>query len=98
MSLAYGDDIAKYDLTVIANPILIDPPSCNGYCDGKAWVIVYGGNLPYTYLWNTGSTIDTIFNICAGTYEVTMLSKKELGAYNILPIEIKDILVATYVG
>jgi len=32
-----------------------------------------------------------------GTYEVVRLSKKEIGSYNILPIEIKDILVATYI-
>ncbi len=74
---AYNDYCEDYDsiivdLTVIANPILINPPSCDGYCDGEAWVIVYGGNLPYTYLWNTGSTIDTIYNLCAGTYDVTI--------------------------
>lgn len=32
-----------------------------------------------------------------GSYEVVKLSKKELGAYNILPTDIKDLLVATYV-
>lgn len=32
-----------------------------------------------------------------GLYEVTKISKKELGAYNILPITIKDKLVATYI-
>lgn len=32
-----------------------------------------------------------------GTYEVVKISKKEIGAYNILPINIKDLLVATYI-
>lgn len=32
-----------------------------------------------------------------GLYEIVRISKKELGAYNILPISIKDKLVATYV-
>lgn len=32
-----------------------------------------------------------------GLYEVVRISKKELGSYNILPITIKDKLVATYV-
>ncbi|MBR5227924.1 MAG: NUDIX domain-containing protein [Clostridia bacterium] len=32
-----------------------------------------------------------------GTYEVVKLNKKELGSYTILPVEIKDLLVATYV-
>ncbi len=32
-----------------------------------------------------------------GLYEVVKLSKKEIGAYNILPITIKDKLVAIYI-
>ena len=32
-----------------------------------------------------------------GLYEIVKISKKELGAYTILPITIKDKLVATYV-
>lgn len=32
-----------------------------------------------------------------GIYEVVKISKKEIGAYNILPITIKDKLVATYI-
>lgn len=32
-----------------------------------------------------------------GLYEVVKISKKEIGAYNILPITIKDKLVATYI-
>jgi len=31
-----------------------------------------------------------------GLYEIVRISKKELGAYNILPVGIKDKLVATY--
>ena len=32
-----------------------------------------------------------------GLYEIVRINKKEIGAYNILPISIKDKLVATYV-
>lgn len=32
-----------------------------------------------------------------GLYEIVRISRKELGAYNILPITIKDKLVATYI-
>lgn len=32
-----------------------------------------------------------------GLYEIVKISKKELGSYNILPVTIKDKLVATYV-
>lgn len=38
-------------------------------------------------------SIDTKY----GLYEIVRISKKELGAYNILPVTIKDKLVATYV-
>lgn len=32
-----------------------------------------------------------------GTFEVVKLNKSELGSYNILPVTIKDLLVATFV-
>lgn len=32
-----------------------------------------------------------------GLYEIVKISKKEIGAYNILPVSIKDKLVATYI-
>lgn len=38
-------------------------------------------------------SIDTKY----GLYEIVRISKKELGAYNILPLSIKDKLVATFI-
>lgn len=32
-----------------------------------------------------------------GTFEVVKLNKSELGSYNILPVNIKDLLVATFI-
>lgn len=32
-----------------------------------------------------------------GTFEVEKINKSEIGSYNILPVNIKDLLVATYV-
>lgn len=32
-----------------------------------------------------------------GTYQVVKLNKKEIGAYNILPVSIKDLLVSIYI-
>lgn len=32
-----------------------------------------------------------------GTYEVVKISKKEIGAYNILPVSIKDLLVSIFI-
>ncbi len=43
---------------------------CTGDTTGKAWVTVTGGTLPYSYLWNNGSTIDTVYNLGAGPISV----------------------------
>lgn len=45
--------------------------SCNGADDGVASVSVSGGTSPYTYLWNNGSTSETITGLSAGSYSVT---------------------------
>jgi gliding motility-associated-like protein len=46
--------------------------SCSGANDGQADVSVSGGSAPYTYLWTGGSTNDTIFNLAAGKYYLTI--------------------------
>ncbi|GAI26507.1 unnamed protein product, partial [marine sediment metagenome] len=37
--------------------------SCNGGIDGAANLIVNDGTFPYSYLWSTGDSTDTIFNL-----------------------------------
>jgi Secretion system C-terminal sorting domain len=37
-----------------------------------AWPIVVGGAAPYTYVWNTGATTQTITGLSVGTYTVTV--------------------------
>jgi gliding motility-associated-like protein len=47
--------------------------SCNGGNNGKIYVIVTGGSLPYTYSWSPSiSTTDTAVNLAQGTYAVTV--------------------------
>ena len=43
---------------------------CQGSTDGIATVNATGGTMPYTYLWSTGATTQTINNLSAGTYTV----------------------------
>jgi len=43
--------------------------------DGYVKVQVNGGTSPYTYLWNTGSTKDSIGGLDAGIYSVTIKDK-----------------------
>ena len=45
--------------------------SC-GKADGQASVVATGGTSPYTYLWNTGSTLSQISNLATQTYAVTV--------------------------
>ncbi len=43
-----------------------------GAADGSATVNGSGGTMPYTYLWDTGATTQTINNLTVGTYLVTI--------------------------
>jgi hypothetical protein len=53
---------------------LITPVICNGSNTGMAVVQGYGGVQPYNYSWNTNpiQNNDTVFNLIAGTYYVTV--------------------------
>lgn len=47
-------------------------PSCFGLANGQLTAVPSGGSLPYTFQWNTGASTQTIVNIPAGTYTVTV--------------------------
>ena len=47
-------------------------PSCIGLSDGSASAIVSGGTSPYTYSWSTGAPTNSISNLSAGNYSVTI--------------------------
>lgn len=46
----------------------------NGGCNNSLWVATTGSASlsQFTFLWSTGATTDTISNLCAGTYSVTI--------------------------
>ena len=46
--------------------------TCFGLITGTAAVYPVGGVAPYTYLWNNGLLTDSISNLLAGTYTVTI--------------------------
>ena len=46
--------------------------TCNGLCDGKVWITINSGTPPYSYTWNNGAVTDTVTNLCAGAYNVTI--------------------------
>ncbi len=47
-------------------------PATDGNSDGQATVTAAGGTPPLSYSWNTGETTQTISNLSAGTYSVTI--------------------------
>ena len=44
--------------------------SCHGACDGSIDITVTGGTGNYTYEWMTGSQLQDVNNLCAGTWIV----------------------------
>ncbi len=46
--------------------------TCRGECDGSATAMPLNGIAPYTFTWSTGETTQTISNLCAGTYGLTV--------------------------
>lgn len=51
---------------------LIDTVSCNGLSDGSASSFVTGGVEPYFYQWSNGSSNDSLLNVSAGSYSLTV--------------------------
>jgi phenolic acid decarboxylase len=51
---------------------IVTPPQCFGSSDATISLTTSGGTMPYSYLWNTGSTASNISNITAGNYDVTI--------------------------
>jgi PKD repeat protein len=57
---------------VLSASVTAQEPSCNGFNNGEAKVNVAGGTAGYTYLWSTNETIDSVKNLSAGSYSVTV--------------------------
>ncbi len=61
-------------LSVSVDPTEIDDYnlSCFGGADGSVWGFPMGGVPPYTYLWSTGGTADSIVGLSAGNYVLSL--------------------------
>ena len=71
--------------------------SCNGLSDGMAVATGVAGTAPYTYLWDDIATTanDTVANLPAGTFNVTVTDDAGCIATAIVTITEPDVLVAS---
>jgi len=63
----YGIANGQINLTVSSTPVV-----CYGQCNGTAYATANGGISPYTYLWSTTETTQSITGLCVGNYTVTV--------------------------
>ncbi|MCC6385717.1 MAG: gliding motility-associated C-terminal domain-containing protein [Bacteroidia bacterium] len=58
--------------TVQLPTLITTNPACHGDSTGTAYAAGASGQPPYTYLWSTGDTTQTLTNLGAGIYSVTV--------------------------
>lgn len=61
--------------------------SCRSGDDGYAVALPTGGNGGYTFAWSDGGNQDSIFNLTAGSYEVTVTDQRGCTAINSLTLQ-----------
>ncbi len=78
-SVTDAANCTKYDTVTLTQPtqVVVNVPdttitSCTGGNIGELTAHVTGGTGAYTYTWNTGPTTQTLSNVGAGTYSVTV--------------------------
>ena len=60
---------------------------CNGANDGQATAIPSGGTVPFTYLWSDSSITESIYDLIAGTYTVTVTDSNGCAALDSITID-----------
>ncbi len=70
------ESTAQFDvnspLPIIPQSAGTTPVSCNGGNDGSATIVASGGTGDYTYAWNNGMSGETITDLTAGIYTVSI--------------------------
>lgn len=61
---------------------------CNGAATGSIELKVNGGKPGYSYIWSNGENTDTVYNLVAGMYTVTI--QDQLGCSTYVPFEINQ--------
>lgn len=82
---------ASVDTVNISYLALAQAETCGELNGIAAAINVTGGDAPYSYLWNNGSSNDSIFNLLTGVYNVTVTDANNCTAFN-------DVLVPQVLG
>ncbi len=76
VSDANGCSYVSQTMVAAGDPVsaqaMIDHVSCNGGNDASISLVIDGGSSPYTLLWNTSSTAQTLIGLAAGNYSVVI--------------------------
>ena len=62
-------------------------PSCPGACDGSLQIQANGGTGILQYVWSTGDTTQDLFDLCEGTYTLTVTDENNCAAPNLFSLE-----------
>ncbi len=78
------------------NPLRATASAIHAQCTmyGMAWATASGGTPPYTYLWSTGETTESITQLNGGMYEVSVTDA--LGMSKAISLNIDDAYLPVY--
>jgi len=71
---------------LVITTTVVDTARCNNGPTGKLKVSTAGGMAPYSYLWSTGATADSVFNVPGGNYTVTVTDSNGCTAQKIITL------------
>ncbi len=70
--------------------------SCNNSADGSLSTTVSGGNAPYSFLWSTNETVQTISNLSAGNYSVTITDNSGCSTSATIQLDATPIITSSF--
>ncbi len=70
--------------------------NCYNECNGSISINVENGVSPYTYSWSNGNTTNTVDELCAGNYEVTVTDSKNCSiTTSVTIVQPEELLITT---
>jgi len=79
---------------LIITPIEASSVSCAGLLDGIATLDIVGGTAPFVFLWEDGTTEDSLFNVGVGNYLIVVTDANMCTGFTEVTITEPDPLVA----